>query len=635
MLLFLVWLLQITPPWPIYSTEADTPFPKVARVKFLFFKQYHDIGRAFPEWAPVGGKDHWVQLEGIVAVTAPPKSECAHVSHEDFPLFHYTHDLTVNVRPFVTPDNRNTNVLANKVLPKKSDAELSKLWRQIYTHQSALRKPRILKKPTKVAYHTSRLAYFRQELSTIWGDTMRSNTIHTEWENGLGAANSSNICSAKNRVGESCGFATAGHQRGDPIWNWPTMGDWVHLEGLWIWDRGHPPAGAELHPLCWMVSRRHHPELIYKPNTQPSPMTVSEIFSRKRSLLQLLAATPHDTRFYADISNQLIETQVEWEKIQRLSTPLWATRIDLFGSGDGGALHNNRSDVPSFVRKVPIHNQNYEFTIPLLKKPQNPQNVVCTFLKQPGNTFTAEPTWKLTGKDSIQIFIPWKTSHQPDTAVFAQTCLCYENHGDTISKSFSEQTPQSFKITIDSLIINKVPDSGKGDLRMYAAIGNQHFMLNEFVPVQNILEDGLGKTSKAQYFIGQTVEIHLYPEDSVWIHTTGWDGDGIDRMFGHLYDSNTKLSKELLRQFKQKILNPFKIGLNGCRDDPMGRINRFFTAKQLMESPKYRIRSKVIPNEDPCPIGNNQQYEGMFELILHIEPVSIDSSKIWGVGIPQ
>ena len=634
MFLFLAYLLQITLPWPIYSTEADTHFPKITKVKFLFFRQFHDLGRAFPEWAPVSGKNYWMPLEGIVATQKSlddPKPQGCHVSTEDFPLTHYTHDLTTNVQPFPTPDNRNTNLLANKVLLTKSDKELSKYWRAIYPHQAALRTPKILKNPRKVAYHRSKLEKLNQELSTIWGDTIKSNAIHTEWETGLGAANPGNICSEKNKIGESCGFASAGHQRGDHIWNWSSMGDWTHLEGLWIWDRGHPPAGAELHPLSWMVFSRHNPELVFKTKPQADPqLSATEIFDRKRSLQHLLAQTPSETQLYADIVEQIAEVQKIWINLrQHHTTTHWATRIDLFGSGDGGALYNNRPNMPRFVQKVPIHNRDYEFVAPLLQKVINPHHFVCSFQKQPGNTFVAEPTWELVDNDSVRIKVPWKTTHQPDTAVFAQSCLCYENNTNPENNKI-----KSFRITLDTLIIRGVPESGKGELRMYAAIGNKYLMLNEFVPVQNILQDGLGQTKQGTYPIGQTVEVHLLPEDSVWIHAIGWDADGIDKVFGHIFDPNAPFDEILLQNFKEVILDPLRVGLGGCKDDPMGEINQYFTAKELSERKVLTLRSEIVPYDDPCPIGGKQRYEGLFELVFHIDLSNSNDAETWGTRAP-
>jgi hypothetical protein len=94
----------------------------------------------------------------------------------------------------------------------------------------------------------------------------------------------------ENEKGNSAGFFSAGHERGDVFWNFPTIGDWVHVEGHYVWDRGHPPAEAEIHPPRFLAVKRNLPEQIM-------------------------------------IGDSSLK---------------FATRIDIFASGDGGALMNNR-----------------------------------------------------------------------------------------------------------------------------------------------------------------------------------------------------------------------------------------------------------------------------------------------------
>src|SRR5207249_4478281 len=110
-----------------------------------------------------------------------------HVSFEDVPFTHYTHDFCFHVRPDATPDNRFTNLLGIQVDPKT-------------------------KKETQQP------------------------TIEVEWECGLAASNDGNICAPLNRKGDSAGFYSAGHKRREVLWNWPTANDWVHVVGQWLWD---------------------------------------------------------------------------------------------------------------------------------------------------------------------------------------------------------------------------------------------------------------------------------------------------------------------------------------------------------------------------------------------------------------
>src|SRR5204863_681470 len=93
-------------------------------------------------------------------------------------------------------------------------------------------------------------------------DTSLQNHVHVEWESGLAMSNYVNPLRSDNNVGRSGGFFSAGHERGDIIWNWPSVGDWVHVEGNYVWDRGHPPSRAEIHPARIVVIRRELAEQI-------------------------------------------------------------------------------------------------------------------------------------------------------------------------------------------------------------------------------------------------------------------------------------------------------------------------------------------------------------------------------------
>jgi hypothetical protein len=116
----------------------------------------------------------------------------SNVAFEDLPLSHYTHDFNFRVLPDDTADNRFTNLLGIQENP-----------------------------------------ITRERLPP---DEQQS-TIQVEWETGLAADNDGNPFQSVNQRGDSGGFFSAGHHRWDTIWNWPTNGDHVRVEGLWIWDR--------------------------------------------------------------------------------------------------------------------------------------------------------------------------------------------------------------------------------------------------------------------------------------------------------------------------------------------------------------------------------------------------------------
>ena len=106
---------------PRLSTEAEQGFsPCLDTIKFLMFKKKVDFNLMLPSWLPVEHYDHVAVLEGTVIPKPNSKHIDTHVSPSDFPFHHYTHDVTFNVRPDSTPDNRYTNLLALRIIKSES-----------------------------------------------------------------------------------------------------------------------------------------------------------------------------------------------------------------------------------------------------------------------------------------------------------------------------------------------------------------------------------------------------------------------------------------------------------------------------------------------------------------------------------
>ncbi len=296
---------------PCYDTIRPVPF----------VKQIHDIGLMFPTWKPVVGYDSVSVVEGFVE----PENGRPSVSAGDLPVYHYTHDITFNL----IPDKAYRHLLSYDVEVKPDGKR----------------------------------------------DTIRNSVMHIEWETGLAQSNKGNICAELNRQGKSCGFFSAGHERRDTIWNWPTWGDWVHIEGLRVWDRGHPPAGTEIHPMRLIATRRNLPEQI--------SIGTQDLVSSKK----------------------------------------FATRVDIFASGDGGAFDNNRENQPAFVRKVKMSSKDYAFTVKQTLPKPSPDAILKYIVKeQKRNSFTAPVTYTTNSKEgTISIKIPWKSASISDLAIFAKT----------------------------------------------------------------------------------------------------------------------------------------------------------------------------------------------------------------------
>ena len=514
---------------PPLSTEANREFfPCPDTVKFLFFKKSVDLDLMLPSWHPVIDYDEITELEGTVIPKPGSKHIDTHVSPSDFPLHHYTHDVSFNVRPDSTADNRYTNLLANRVVKRK--------------------------KIGKDSYDTVLMKY-----------------VHVEWECGLGANNKINPCTPFNVKGNSCGFYSAGHERGDIIWNWPTLGDWVHVEGLWLWDRGHPPAHTEIHPARLVAVRRNLPARIKKPEVP-----------------------------------ELSEEQYTY-----------ATRIDIFASGDGGALNNNRIGVPDFVRKVKMSGKDYFFKVEhILPSPSANSELKFMAIKQKGDNYPRTIDIQ-THPGFVTLSIPWKTI--PDTVVFARTVYVYWDEGNGVPDNF---IINDYKVILESIQFRKKKECfGKSELNVFLEAGGDWLFFNEFIDVENILDQGLGSARKKKWNINRNFVVHLPENKSFRVHAGGWEGDGINEVMGLLMNQYSPCDKATKKWVKKNLSVASPFVFKGCLDDHIGEVHAMHSAGEIGEQQEYAKYSDGRKEIDFCPCNNGKQ-EKIFRLKYRIQKIN-------------
>lgn len=519
-----------------YSSEAELDHPPCYdTIRILgMFKTIQDVGRMLPTWVPVRGNDTVVVMEGKIA-TGNDKFEEGmgpHLGYVDLSLFHYTHDFCFNI----VPDLAYQNLLCYQIFgagesnPFELEAE-------------------------------------EREKAEKRSDTVCQSSLHVEWETGLAAANKGNPCTAANMRGQSAGFSTSGHQRGDIIWNWPTAGDWVHVEGLWIWDRGHPPAEAEIHPMRFMGT--------------------------KRGLIS---------------------------KITVDGSAKFATRVDIYASGDGGAFNNNRPNQPGFVHPVKMATKNYSFTVSnSLPRPSANAALKYQIITKKGNTYTGDVVCTLANDSSYTISIPWKDNNIADTAVLATTVYLYWDEGIGTSQGVVSE----IKISVKKLKILHTRDFlNRGEFRVFMDIGGNWMFLNElYGTANNILTRGMGKTSKRNFNINKDFTVYVLKQDSFRVYVTGWEADGIEGSFGHLVNPHSVCDPAVKKIINKEIVSISKVAMHGCLDDNFGEGYNYHKA-QTNNTPTSQI---VLPNkgrnEDLCPCAK-YRLEKSFKLFYTIEKVN-------------
>ena len=463
-----------------------------------FVTQIHDIGLLFPTWKPVAGYDSVSVIEGLMESSRTYPS----VSAEDLPVYHYTHDMNFNI----IPDENYKHFLSYDIITKND--------------------------------------------GTI--DTILNKDIHIEWETGLGQANKGNNCSELNRQGKSCGFFSSGHERGDVIWNWPTANDWAHVEGLRVWDRGHPPAATEIHPARLVAVRRALPDKIIV-----------------------------DSNYF------------------------FATRIDIFASGDGGAFDNNRENQSSFVRKVKMSSKDYVFTVKqTLPKPS--ENAVLKYFvkEQKGNTFSADVEYQTNSiNGAVTIKIPWKSASVSDLEVFARTIFLYWDQDNGIP---SDYRIEEVKVKLSEIRFDHFNEGpGKAENRMYVDVGGNFIFLNEFANSNDILKRGFGKTRKKKWGFNNEFTLYIPHNAEFRVSAHGWEADGVDKIFGRIIDNYSPCTPETKKLINKMMIDPSPVGLGGCLDDPLGNAFKFHRLNDFSgKYADYVVQSDGKYHEDGCPCAS-------------------------------
>lgn len=506
-----------------FSNEADIGiYPCPDTLKIYGFKHVVDIGLILPAWRPVLHKDTVTILEGLIMPIEGHlgyKFGVPHVSFEDLPLYHYTHDFSFNV----FPDSGYRNVLSRYIhLEKDENGEERK-------------------------------------------DTIVREWVHCEMESGLAAANRGNKHAEACRKGGTAGFASVGHERHDVIWNWPTAGDWVHVEGQWVWDRGHPPAKTEIHPIRLMATRRNLPDRI--------------------------RTSSGDSVF--------------------------ATRVDIYANGDGSAFHNNQ-DTGAWASPVKMDSKDYSFQVlQTLPRPSKSAQLKCFVVPQKGNTYQEKLELNATvvdGEGRVQVTIPWRSTQTPRTAVLGQSLYLYWDEDNGVSTDYHIHT---YTITLEKLKIKRLSEIfflTPAELRMFADVGGQYIFLNEHVTKnRDILCAGMGRTIRKHWKINKSFTIHVPDDRQFRVYAGGWEADGAEKVMGRIVNQNAGCSTELKQQINNLMLDPTPVGYGGCEDDNMGEAINFHSPQNLNVTNRFISTGDGEPYQENCPLGSRTPVD-FFEL---------------------
>jgi hypothetical protein len=484
-----------------------------------------------------------VVLEGTVTA--------AGISDQDIPITHLTHDFTFDV----VPDDKYKYLLATGTDPNNA-------------HDKAY------------------------------------DDIEVEWESGLAAANDGNRCQEANTRGDSCGFYSAGHTRRFYIWHWPTIGDRVHVEGLWVWDRSDPGRlgyKTEIHPPRLVAVQRHLP--FYAFVRRPLAAGAAPLQSDRPPLGDGAPGHENDNNPPGPTTTR---------------ATVLVTEADVFASGDGNAFYNNRGTpfefndpaiwTPHSPSPVHMSEKDYEFDVQQIIPRLGSAPLPVLPWKDPSDTFPGDPEFKYFPDGPtphVHVKIPWRSLGAPDTALFKRAFYVYwdEGHGAP-----ADYRPRVFQVTLDQVFINKDLAQGREQIvcrlvgrpicrmqyRLFLEVAGRYLFANEFPSADNILQDsdGLGGTIPGSTWpINQQVIVFLppaserSPDIGFRVHSAGWEADGADLSFDRLLDPTipepcTFLFYNDTKTFLTDVVLTKDAYNAGGEDDPIGEADLTFNNEQ-------------------------------------------------------
>ena len=487
-----------------YSTEADEGHGSCTDTLRVFkFRHSYEVGIILPSWQPIINDEYVTVAEGTVRYNPADGSDCSHVSHEELPFYHYTHDMCVDIVPDQTADGRYTNLL-----------------------------------PYLVTVHSDGSL-----------DTALQASLGIEWECGIAAGNKHNPCFNLNDEGKSCGGCTAGHERADIIWNWPSIGDWMHVEGLYVWDRGHPPANAEIHPARIMAIRRSLPAKVKA----------------------------------ADGSDK------------------YATRMDIYANGDGGAMNNERKDAKPYVRHTKMSSKDYQFSYKVnLSKPSPAALLIVTIERHKGDTYPLDEQIEVRDDGTVSVTIPWQSRHIADNAVYARTLYAYWNEGTGTADTIDE-----YKVDLNKIYLRKLSEmGGKAEMRLLANVGTDWIFLNDFLGKKGkVLTRGLGETFKKKWELNNQFTVYVPRAKTFRVFMSGWEADGVDYLMGELMDPASPCNRKTKHFLYTRFFSIKNMLLRGCEDDEMGEMSDVYHYPMGSTPDIITLSPKGGMSNDPCPFS--------------------------------
>jgi hypothetical protein len=407
----------------------------------------------------------------------------------------------------------------------------------------------IVPDPTPDRRYTNLLPYLVTVRSDGTLDSIKQSSLGIEWECGIGAGNKHNPLFKLNNAGKSGGGCSEGHELKDIIWEWPTTGDWMHVEGLYVWDRGHPPANCEIHPARLMAMRRNLPNKIKAKD----------------------------------------------------GSDKYATRMDIYANGDGGAMNNEHTDAKPFIRHVKMSSKDYQFSYQVnLSKPSSAAMLQFIVEKHKGDTYPADETVTISMEGKVTVTIPWRSKNIADSVRYERTIYAYWNEGNGTADTIDE-----YKVNLDKLYLKKLSELGdKAEMRLLANVGNDWIFLNDFFGKGGkILTRGMGETFKKHWKLSNEFTVYVPRHRTFRVFMSGWEADGVDYLMGDIMDPASPCDGQTKHFLRKRFFDIRNMLIKGCEDDEMGEMSAVYRYPTGIAPATFTLSPQDGQSNDPCPFS--------------------------------
>ncbi|MBN4062509.1 hypothetical protein JYU20_04850, partial [Bacteroidales bacterium AH-315-I05] len=179
----------------------------------------------------------------------------------------------------------------------------------------------------------------------------------------------------------------------------------------------------------------------------------------------------------------------------------------------------------------------------------------------------------------------------------------------------------SYNVKLESIWFRKRKEFvSRSELRVFFEVGGSWIFFNEFIDVENILDQGLGKTTKRLWEINKEFTVHVPIDRKFRVHAGGWEADGLDRIFGDLIDDNSPCNTKTKRLVNRKlnVMSPLKP--YGCIDDHIGEVHQMHSPMDLIDKNVFEVPSDGRKEPDICPCNNGNQTD-IFRLKYRIDKI--------------